>query len=389
MNSKKHKLEDKTYNINDVEVFKAGKWNGYVYTKKDLIEMVENFGIVEAPLKLGHSNKQELAGRPAVGWIKSLRLAGDRLLADITDIPHVVYELIKKNAYKKRSAELFYGFKDGAGKIYNNVFAGLALLGEELPALNTLADVVALYKQKEGFDMKRVDFDNDEVKTEEVKAEEVAENANSEVVEEVAKEDEKPAEELAVAEDKSGSEVDGAGSGEDNAEVKAEEVKADGEVVAVVEDTEAIKAENQELKKKLEELEVVKAEMAKLEKEKEEKAISNFMLEIEKKIAPAVIPMVKEILMTADNAEKKAFSISKDEMTQRGLIMKAFASMPDMTLLKVVSKAEDMPADENKVFALQKKYMGEGLDARAALDKVYVENPELRNLRAKDIKTGK
>jgi hypothetical protein len=209
------------------------------------------------------------------------------------------------------------------------------------------------------------------------------------VVDEVVKEDEKPSEELAVAEDKSGSEVDGAGSGEDNAEQKAEEVKADGEVVAVVEDTEAIKAENQELKKKLEELEVVKAEMAKLEKEKEEKAISNFMLEIEKKIAPAVIPMVKEILMTADNAEKKAFSISKDEMTQRGLIMKAFASMPDMTLLKVVSKAEDMPADENKVFALQKKYMGEGLDARAALDKVYVENPELRNLRAKDIKTGK
>ena len=72
--------------VKGVEVFMTGKWNGDRYTDEDLDAMIANFGIVEAPLKIGHG-EQEFSGVPAVGWIEKIYKEGKKLFADIKDIP--------------------------------------------------------------------------------------------------------------------------------------------------------------------------------------------------------------------------------------------------------------------------------------------------------------
>ena len=61
-----------THNVKAVEIFSAGVWNDDKYTVEDLDDMVKAFGEVgfSPPLKLGHNNKQEEDGQPALGWVE-------------------------------------------------------------------------------------------------------------------------------------------------------------------------------------------------------------------------------------------------------------------------------------------------------------------------------
>lgn len=140
--------------LTGIEVFASGVWNGDKWTDEQLEEMVKNFnelkGVLDPPFKLGHSDKQEIAGKPAIGWIHNLYKQGNKLIADIKDIPANVYDLIVNKAYRKVSSEIMPKFRHESGKMYDNVFCGLALLGEELPAVSSLKSIEALYAQREG-----------------------------------------------------------------------------------------------------------------------------------------------------------------------------------------------------------------------------------------------
>lgn len=140
-----------THNIQGVEIFSVGKWNGDEYTEAHLAEMVESFNktnsTLKPPLKLGHSDKQGLLqkdGYPAAGWVTNLYVQGSKLLADFSDIPDKIYNLIKTKAYRKVSSEIFWNI-DYNGTKYGRMLAGVALLGAELPAVNNLSDMLALY----------------------------------------------------------------------------------------------------------------------------------------------------------------------------------------------------------------------------------------------------
>lgn len=142
-------------NINAVEIFAVGTWNGDTYSVNDLQEMVDNFNetksLIKPYLKLGHNDEQELLkkdGLPAAGWIENLRLAGEKLVADFVEVPEKIYQLIKNKAYKKVSSEIFWNLKVGE-KSYNRLLSGVALLGSDLPAVSTLSDILALYNLKE------------------------------------------------------------------------------------------------------------------------------------------------------------------------------------------------------------------------------------------------
>ncbi len=148
----------KTYDIPDVEIFRSGEWTDSAgrrteYTADDIAAMAAASaaleGRLEAPVKLGHDPEQPLLrsdGLPAAGWLRNVRAAGGRLFADLAGVPGKLYELIRAGAYKKRSLEVLHNYRDEAtGRVYKHVAAGLALLGANLPAIGSLADIRALY----------------------------------------------------------------------------------------------------------------------------------------------------------------------------------------------------------------------------------------------------
>lgn len=138
--------------LNDIEIFRIGTWNGDTYTGSDLDKIVLNFDKLRneksVPLKLGHTENQKFLqkdGLPSAGWVTSVKRVGDKIVASAKDVPQKIYDLIKNGAYKKVSAEIYPSYEDVNGNLYNHVLRAVALLGADVPAVDGLSDVLALY----------------------------------------------------------------------------------------------------------------------------------------------------------------------------------------------------------------------------------------------------
>ena len=140
----------KTYSW-DAEIFAVGRWNGMSFTKDDLQDIVDNFYKLKhdgfrVPLKLGHNDKQPVFdGQPAMGWVKELKLTKGKyaeqvLLATFSEIPEVVHKVVEAKRYMNVSIELDFDVTY-KGKRFKNVLTGTALLGADLPAVHTLAEL--------------------------------------------------------------------------------------------------------------------------------------------------------------------------------------------------------------------------------------------------------
>ena len=153
---------DGTVDIPGVEIFKVGHWNKDTYSLTDLAKMVSNFNKLKAKvkpfLKLGHDEEQRFAGgkdkfakepdgRPAFGWIDNLRINGDTLIANFKDVPRKLGDLIQKRAYKRVSSEIFPLYESEGNK-YEQVLRAVALLGGDVPAVDTLADIPDVFTDK-------------------------------------------------------------------------------------------------------------------------------------------------------------------------------------------------------------------------------------------------
>lgn len=117
------------------------------------------------PAKIGHDGSA-----PRVGWLDNVRVSedGQKLLADVRDVPKRFAGLVKAGAYRARSAELARVTSQKTGKTYDWAVSGLAWLGAKLPAVKTLADldnVVALYEQAGLETVRLYEFDNPEPPT--------------------------------------------------------------------------------------------------------------------------------------------------------------------------------------------------------------------------------
>ena len=132
----------------DAEIFSTGTWNGDKYSEQDLEDIIVNFNAladtVKPPVKLGHAWKE---GQPALGWVKSLKRAGNKLIATLSDVPQIVYEAIKAGRYKRVSSEIYWNYKSTAGKTFNYVLKAVALLGSDIPAVSDLKDLTAYLTQ--------------------------------------------------------------------------------------------------------------------------------------------------------------------------------------------------------------------------------------------------
>ena len=165
------------YEIDDVEVFRTGTWNGDEYTPEDLDAMVaahQEIGHLLKPyLKLGHAEKQGLLqkdGFPAAGWITNLRRQGNSLVAKITHIPQKIYQLIQSKAYGRLSSEVYWNLNEG-GKKYTRALRAVALLGGDTPAVWSMDDFIGLYTTDDSnFDhIKTVEYSENEMDEQMVK----------------------------------------------------------------------------------------------------------------------------------------------------------------------------------------------------------------------------
>lgn len=130
----------------------TGTWDAMTgtitITDQDLDDIASSFTLLDlsgrVPLKFGHNDEQPLTdGQPALGWVSKLYRDGKKLLGDFTDIPKVVYDLIKAGRYKYLSVELLGSVKAGS-RVIPWVLDAVALLGADQPAIGTLQDLQSL-----------------------------------------------------------------------------------------------------------------------------------------------------------------------------------------------------------------------------------------------------
>lgn len=130
----------------NVEVMQANvEANGTTFQLADFREMVRAFDEQSLggrlPVKLGHTTDDT---QPAQGWISAMRVTGDKLLADIDEIPDELVEEIKQGRWRYVSMELLRNAERG-GKKYKWMPDGLALLGAARPAFDALAGLADVF----------------------------------------------------------------------------------------------------------------------------------------------------------------------------------------------------------------------------------------------------
>jgi hypothetical protein len=270
--------EPETYDLTNVEIFAAGTWQSedgrlHKFDKSSLQNIVEAFkelkGMVDPPLKLGHSIKQELlasGGLPAAGWLDNLKIKGDKILADFKKIPSKIYKIIKNGGLKRVSPEIVYDYQaQPGGKKYPLFLEAVALLGIEQKAMKTLNDFVNVYSEGIVNDVSfELDF-NTAVFTEGVIHNENSIKTNQEVIdmelEKMLEKKEKEVDELKVKFSESESKVE----------------TLTNDLNEVKESEETLKAENEELKGKV----------AQFTEEAKKKEISDY---VDSKIKEGKIP---------------------------------------------------------------------------------------------------
>lgn len=144
-----------TQDFKGVQLASTGTFNAstgkVTFTRQDFDDMADACktleGKVDFPIKLGHNEGQELLqedGLPAAGWIEHVRREGNHLIADFMRVPEKIAAIIKGGGLRKRSIEAMRNV-ELAGQRFKFVLTGLALLGEDLPAVDSLDDIAALY----------------------------------------------------------------------------------------------------------------------------------------------------------------------------------------------------------------------------------------------------
>lgn len=125
--------------IRGVEILKPGTWNQTKFTKDHLQKIADNFQEQdwEVPVKLGHDPSPSA---PAYGWVRNIRVAGEKLVADFEDVPEKVFEMIKQKMFKNVSVEVFFNMERNK-KRFDRALKAVALLGAQIPAVADLKPV--------------------------------------------------------------------------------------------------------------------------------------------------------------------------------------------------------------------------------------------------------
>lgn len=150
--------------IPNIKLIETGTWNAstgeVTFTSAMLYAAVaayESDPAVKAPrMRFGHTDPSvsmyESAGgfdsQPCVGKFTNLRVEdeGNSLVGDLVGVPAWLAEILPI-AYPNRSVEAFHNVTTATGKKHDLVVTSVALLGDELPAVETLEDLELLFTE--------------------------------------------------------------------------------------------------------------------------------------------------------------------------------------------------------------------------------------------------
>ena len=139
--------------ISDLEIFATGTHSAQSgkisVTDDDLEQIINAFdslkgsNIVKPHLKLGHTDAQKWFGQkdgiPTLGWITKVWRKGKKLLAEVTDVPDALIDLLKQGRFHNVSAEIFWDAPiEHEGRRFPRVLSAVSLLGVEMPAVKDL-----------------------------------------------------------------------------------------------------------------------------------------------------------------------------------------------------------------------------------------------------------
>lgn len=143
--------------LRNVEIMKVGTWNGEKFSLQDLKDIVEAYDKVgyKPPVKLGHVDESAKPDEPAYGWVTALRLEGEKLVADFSDIPEKVAAAIREHRYDAVSSEIFFNIKR-AGQTFRRALKAVALLGAAIPAVSGLKPLRESFAGLSADDFERV-----------------------------------------------------------------------------------------------------------------------------------------------------------------------------------------------------------------------------------------
>lgn len=146
--------------IPNVTLIETGDWNAstgpVTFTTDDLYAAVAALDdpAVKLPrMRFGHTGNVpmvESAGgfeeQPCVGKFTNLRVEqdGTALVADLVGVPKWLAEILPV-AYPNRSVEAYFEVRTSTGKKHGMVVTSVALLGENLPAVQTLEDLEMMF----------------------------------------------------------------------------------------------------------------------------------------------------------------------------------------------------------------------------------------------------
>lgn len=146
--------------MQNVEIMRTGTFSpsGAAAGKRVTIGVTELDGLVEsfealAPgggftpvLKLGHTEAQRFMGQsngaPNLGIVAKIFREGEKLLANFSNVPDAVVDLIRQRRFTNVSVEIVPNLEFG-GKTFSQVLTAVALLGAEMPAIDGLKELAA------------------------------------------------------------------------------------------------------------------------------------------------------------------------------------------------------------------------------------------------------
>jgi hypothetical protein len=127
-----------------IEIFRAGRhtaMNGTTidFTAADLAGMASSYDrrLFDAPIVVGHPKQDG----PAYAWCEAVRVDGDKLLADVTDIDPAFAELVNAKRFKKVSAAFYAPDDANNPKPGNYYLRHVGMLGAAAPAVKGLKEV--------------------------------------------------------------------------------------------------------------------------------------------------------------------------------------------------------------------------------------------------------
>lgn len=140
--------------IRGVELMKVGTWDtvshpdGWTITAADLLAIIDAHKARVLPpprLKVGHTDPR-FDGGPALGRVDNLRLTdgGTTLVGDFVDVPAAIAPLLP-SGYPQRSVECWFDVEASDGRVWPLVLTAVALLGDTMPGIKTLADLPDLH----------------------------------------------------------------------------------------------------------------------------------------------------------------------------------------------------------------------------------------------------